>query len=577
MNTVAVIIKSQFMRLWRSKSLLAVALIGPLLVMLLMGIAFGNTSVYALKVGYYVPQKSNLTDDVLGSLQASQMLLQSYDSEAACSDAVRSGESHACLVFSSPFAPAGNNVVTIVVDGSNLALAGIVSEGIYGTLENKSAALGTDIASKLVGVIETVRQRATASKTSIVKLTTDSNSALQNVKASEGGVQSLDTSFSVSGISTDTIALQNSLLLNATTAAMESTSGTLQGVLAAIASANNALNATNISATNKTYLYAQLTNISSLVNTTLNTLQSLDQSSNASFAAVDGSLTIIAGQISAISSQVDAIVAAKTGISSNLAGVDANLNDALVDIASLQQSVDAIATAVNTITVTNPSLVSRPFTAIVRPLPVPSKLSSLYPALLVLVVAFGGLLIAPRLVHMDRHSGAQMRLSLIPSSREVQAIATIATGAVLIAAQALVLVVVSWLLFPQAAPFSTFIILVLTGLLFVLLGNAISYFFSTEEAAMLATLTVGTALLLLAGIIIPVEYMPDFLRTLVAYNPVLIAASAIRQTAVFGLSSASGFFGLLLGIIVAALLAYGALLLSRTYSVEGLFERMNRK
>jgi hypothetical protein len=185
-----------------------------------------------------------------------------------------------------------------------------------------------------------------------------------------------------------------------------------------------------------------------------------------------------------------------------------------------------------------------------------------FPALLVLVIAFGALVFAPRLVHLERDAGAALRLSLILPSREIHAIATACTGVIIVAAQSLVLVLLSLALFSGiiAAPVSTFVVAVVVGALFMLLGCALAYLLPSEESSLLAALSLGTLLFIFSGSIIPVEH-----NALTSFNPLLLATDLVRQTALFGVSffDAAGSLWLLFELLVALLLCYGALVLGQ--------------
>jgi ABC-type multidrug transport system permease subunit len=554
---------------------------------MLIAMVFGGGAAHGLSIGAYVPQPSGLSADVIKSLEENSIVVQSYASDKECSDAVRSGERHACLMFSSPFGVSeSNNTVTLVIDGSNLALAGVISDAIYTNLEKKSATLSTNLAMQLVNALDVVKQRNVDAKTSLVKLATTNDNAIKAARSGKGTIQALDTSFSITEIDLNAISTSTLPFVNSTGMTVANTIASLNDMLEDIRNASGIINRSNItipgnnSASQRDLLNQDIANVSKGIAVSIDALVALNQTVNVSYANVDAALALVAGQLADTKTKLDSIVAAKSGIATNLVGVEEQLNQALVGVTTLQQSLDAIENAVNGVIVTDPDRVSRPIQAVVQPLPVKSNLSGVYPVLLIVVVAFGGLLIAPRLVSMEKHSGAQLRMALTPVPPEMQALATAITGAILVAAQSFVLVFFASLFFSAVeAPLSTFIVLLLSGLLFVLLGSAVAFLFDTEEASLFANLAIGTAALVLSGIVVPIEFMPTALQYFVKFNPVLVASSVLRQTAVFGLSviDASGFMSIIIGIMIAGLLAWSALFFSRNYSVDGLLGSMQRK
>jgi hypothetical protein len=277
-------------------------------------------------------------------------------------------------------------------------------------------------------------------------------------------------------------------------------------------------------------------------------------------------------QLAITRERINSMGVTRAGLSTELGNAVNMLNDALVQVASIQQAFDAIESSVQGVSLIDPAKVGRPVTLVVRPLAGASRLASIYPALLVLVIAFGALVLAPRLVHIEREAGAELRLSLVLSSHELRAIATACTGVILVAGQAFLLVLLSIALFGGVivSPISTFFVALIVGTIFMLLGCALAYVLPTEEASLLAALSLGTLLFILSGSILPVE------RTvLTSYNPLMLASDLVRQTATYGMSyfEAPGSLWLLLELLVALLVCYGALSFAQRSVLQNLLHK----
>ncbi len=574
MNALLTMVQAQVVRLWRAKTPLIVALLGPLLVMMLVGVAYDGQTAAGIRVGAYVPDASGLSADVLATLESNRVLVRSYDNESACQDAVRSGERHACLVFSSPFGlAAGNNTIAIVIDGSNLALAGVLAEGLFTNLENQSTMISANLTSQLVGALDSVQRSAAQGKAYIVTLTTSNTDALNALKTGEAALAGVDASVSVSNISVGSVEEGTRAIENATSSAIATANKLLYAMRADLANVSASVNASNATSAERTQVAGLVGDVTEGLEKAINEMAALNRSVNGSVKTVSASLSVVQDQFVQAKDKIAVMVGAKSAVATQLANAQQSLTQALVQVTQLQQSLDAIQAASKDL-VTDPSRVARPIRSVVRPLKATTRLAGVSPALLVLVVAFGGLLLTPRLVNMERHSGARLRMALLPFPRELQTVATVITGCIVIAAQALVLVLILALLFSQsvAAPLSTFLVLLITGVSFVLLGTAVSQLFATEEAALLVTLALGTALLMISGIIVPIEWMPSGLAAIARYNPILIAVALVRQTAVFGtwVIGAHGIGSLLAWLVAAVLLAAGSLLSSRDASLERL-------
>jgi len=581
MNPLLVLVRAHYMRLWRSKAPLAIALMGPLLIVLLAGLSFDTAAPLGLRVGVVVPAVSDLSNQVISALRDNRMTVQDFIAEAACSQSVQTGENHACLLFSSPFGLSeSNNTVTILIDGSNLALAGIITEGLQQPLEGQSIAISTNITREMLSALAHARQQAAEGKAVIVKLTTTQDSALRILAASKQSAQALAAPVAVTDISVDAVRAATLTLRDTTGTTLKQSIPLLRNTLFVISNASAQVNASNATSAERDAINARLANVSSQVNAALNSAIALNTTLNSSDVDINASLIIIGDQLAQAKTQLAATATKSGSIIQEFGTLEAQLNEALVSITSLQRVLDTIESSTS-VRVTDPSRISQPIRPVVQPLAGRSRLATIYPVLLVIVVTFGGLLIAPSIVHMERHAGAQLRLSLSPASSDIVAIATLLTGLGIVAAQAFIVVALSALLFPGtiAAPISTFVVLVLVGALFVTLGAALSHVINTEESALLATLMVGVLLLALSGIIIPTPWMPSLVGALAAYNPLLLAAGIIRQTAVFGTSfyAAAGFVTLLIATLVVLAVGAIALAVRRGVTLDDIMQWQKRK
>ena len=70
MNKLFTLIKKNFKLLIRSKSSALVILVGPLLIMMLTGLAFNNTNIYNINIGIFSEGYTNLTDSFIEKLQS---------------------------------------------------------------------------------------------------------------------------------------------------------------------------------------------------------------------------------------------------------------------------------------------------------------------------------------------------------------------------------------------------------------------------------------------------------------------------------------------------------------------------
>ena len=99
MTALFKIIKKNLKLLIRSKSSALIIILGPLLVIFLVGIAFDNISQYSLKIGTYSESYSDLSDSLIAKLTDKDFRVTKFNTEQACIEKVKTSHTHACIVF----------------------------------------------------------------------------------------------------------------------------------------------------------------------------------------------------------------------------------------------------------------------------------------------------------------------------------------------------------------------------------------------------------------------------------------------------------------------------------------------
>ncbi len=558
---ISSLVKLNLARLRREGTPMILGIVGPVLAVLLLSLAIGGGQ-QGLSVGAYAPAKSDLSAQVLTALSDNGMSVTEMTNSSDCVDSVRTGKHHVCLLFSQPFGVfAENNTVTIVLDSTNIPLAGSVAGVVEAGIENRSFELSLNITKQLVSALDEVRQRIADSKSGLVKLSTAQDNAMRSLANGKQSSESVVLPISLVNVSMDTLQQNADGSKNDTLSAINAIIPRLLEASVELENVSLAIASLNVTAAEREYAEDLISNVSGRVNASLTAAVNLNNSFNASRAVFDSAFGIISNEVTLAKDKISLANSNSEFTIQQMGVVEKYLNDALVQVVAVQRSLDAIESIAGSIPTTDASRVSRPIRVNLQPLPSPSRFSGAFPALLVLIVAISGLLISPRLVRLELE-GSRHRAALAPEGRERLAIASVLTSLGIVAIQSVLIVVIAALLGAISAPFSSLLAILISGSVFVLLGVALSLFFSKEETALFAALSLGVLFIALSGIIFPVEQMHPVLAAIASYSPLLLAANVVRQVAVFGtpIWSASGVLVLLFTALVAAALAYLALL-----------------
>ena len=99
MKVLFTLIKKNFKLLIRSKFSALIILVGPLLIMLLTGLAFNNTNIYNINIGVFSEEYTEITDSFIEKLRIDQFIVLKTISESACINKIKEGEVHICVIF----------------------------------------------------------------------------------------------------------------------------------------------------------------------------------------------------------------------------------------------------------------------------------------------------------------------------------------------------------------------------------------------------------------------------------------------------------------------------------------------
>ncbi|MBU1111786.1 MAG: ABC transporter permease, partial [Nanoarchaeota archaeon] len=165
-----------------------------------------------------------------------------------------------------------------------------------------------------------------------------------------------------------------------------------------------------------------------------------------------------------------------------------------------------------------------------------SNLDYVFPVLLTLVVMFLAIMLGSTLVMIEKTSQAYIRNFLVPIGKIVTVLGTLLTNLILIALQLVVILLISLFFIPNSwlsLPI-IFIVMLIAAVVFTLIGMVIGYIFSSEETGILASISTGSLLLFLSGVILPVEGMSPWLREFITLNPYVVTESLVREIFIFG-------------------------------------------
>ena len=159
MPAITKIIKKDLKLLVRSKSSALIVILGPLLVIFLVGIAFDTMSQFALNIGTYSSSYNDLTNSFIENLQEQRYKVEKIESEELCIDLIKQQKLHTCIVFPSDMnIQTGTSEIMFYVDYSKMNLIYAVLDSLSTKIKEASTDISLDLTQAILKALETTRQ-----------------------------------------------------------------------------------------------------------------------------------------------------------------------------------------------------------------------------------------------------------------------------------------------------------------------------------------------------------------------------------------------------------------------------------
>lgn len=542
------IIKKDFLRFARSRTSGSIILLGPLLLVILLGLTYSSSTKYYVDVGVYSDSYTPLADELVQLLSDNYYNVVRYSSVDACLEGVKRQSTEVCIVFppSLVIKEGVANTIDFYMDYSKLNLVYLIMDVMGQKVSVKSVEISRSLTEDLLGRLSFTRDRILAeqgglwlvqNKTADVASRAirvyDDVSAMQLKFDFDFGVFSQvtsNTATSLDGISTMTTTVDTQL-------------DSIKGKFANIKAYTNGL---------KTYLPENQSDYESILGTIEESYDLINQTKTSlkdNYNSTKSNLQTLSTMVNDLSSRYDELD--KNLKSANIGKADAvaNLDSIKTELSEIQGSLQQLKTAfdeilvkVSTIEITNASQIAQPIIPEFHPLNIEeSHLNNIFPTLMVLIVMITSVLLASTMTIAEKKSRAAYRNALTPTSHVTFLVSIYIVCMLIVIMQLVVFMLIAWYFF-KVSVFANFgvtaLILFLTASLFILVGVFIGSFLRTEETTTLAAITVSTIFLFFSNTILPIQSMPLYISRIAQYNPFVIAESLLKQSMFFSFTLA---------------------------------------
>ena len=443
-----------------------------------------------------------------------------------CVEDIKLGFIHTCVSLPESLQIEENKPKEIVfyIDPSKINLVWAIQEDLGNKFNLKAQELSQELAQNiLTKLIET--------KTTVSEKSMELNSVKEKSVSASTSTETLKENLGKIDLSMPTTTYDTAFV-----AALKNNLSTeIEGGISEVAAALDALENANISSGKSSIEHA---------------LDSTDEKLKSALALVQGNgtssleevLLLINTLEQDLTSTKTKLTSASEAISSTTTSLSTTTDLIKSSIASLegvQQGLEEVRSNLEAQKVTDASIVSAPLiTKIEKVSPEKSYLNYMFPVLLVLVIMFSSLLLGTTLVMMEKNSPAFFRNYFVPLKKGTFVLSIYLTNTIITLIQILVILGVSLFFLKENVliMLPVALILLLSSSVFTFLGMSLGYLFKSEETGVLASISLGSFLLFMSGVVLPLESVSPLLRKITYYNPFVISEKIIRELFLFSAS-----------------------------------------
>jgi len=528
------IIKKNLKLIVRSRISALIILLGPLLIMLIVGLAFNSSSTVRINVGYYASSYSNLTESFVDVLRESNYKVNEYSRVEDCALSIVAGENHICLIFPEDFEIRNDRVneVVFLVDNSKINFFETVVDSIEQEFNDRALVLSQGLTQELLDRLNETKESISERGSVIDNMKTENSNLKKDVSQIGQEVSNLDLNFDLDDLGIKTLESQTGDLAKNLHDVQKIAENAIDESLELIDDVDAEIRPLNIS--NRDDILTMLNDTAEEME---DFLEDLNDSTSKNTSKLDDIVDDLKDDLKNVEHKFGKASDARDISVDKIKSINQKLNQSLAKIIVVEQTFKAITSNIQGTEITDLDAITNPIVKRVEPVVTDtSTLNFFFPYLVVLIIMFIGLLLSCTLVIMEKTSRAHFRNFVTPTSDLTFVMGTYITTISIMILQLLVVLSLYSVYFKEDLTSNLSSNLLVLGLLVTLfswIGMTIGNVFNTEETGTLASISVGSILLFISDLVFPLERMPDTVAHLArTYNPFVVGTELLRKTIV---------------------------------------------
>ena len=519
------LIKKNLLLLLRSRSSAFVILFGPLVIILLIGLAFTTSSSTNIAVGYHAPQLTPLTERFVQNMEHDGFVIESFTTIDECVETIKMGTVQTCILFPDDFAIENDktNIITFYVDSSRANFVYQIIDSVSTNLGVETAELSKNLTTSVLDVLDQTNKGIVKTTEEVVKLKAKSAAIASKTTTAADDASSMDLEMPSIDTGEVTDAYDE---LESDMQALESKG---QALVTASKTFEDELDGYSYASDAYTSFKTAVTALSTALGTASDSRESDASAFSDAIDALESSLNELEAQLVSAADIRDATI-------QQLNDVQTRANEIKDGLDTIKSSLEGLSQHINALSVTSSETISNPITTRIEQVSEKSsKLSFMFPYLLMLVAMFVGLLLSGTLIIMEKRSKSSFRTFCTPVKEQVLLFSNFLTSFIIVIVQLAVILGIAYYFIPDVLVNIqvSAVIIGLGVIFFILLGMALGYLLSSQEAVTMISIALASVFLFLSNLILPLETLSQQLQRITSYNPFVLTSEALRKALLF--------------------------------------------
>ena len=526
MSRIGSILKKDIKIIGRTKTSAAAVILGPLLVVLLVGLAFNTPNLYELNVGITGNTNLDIYQSIKNGLTSKNYLVLETNSETECIEKIKRGVIHTCIIIPQDFSIEGNNQIKFYVDNSRPNLVWKVIDSVSEETSLRAEELSYQLSSELLGVINKINGWANEGIAKTISLKQELTTIKEELSNTNADLSTIDLS---------TVTLDYSEI-----------DSVISDIKSAVIDVKDEINDKVSDILNDDNATSSIKSKARVINETImNYCEDMlgtckENSTGGLIGDLNNALDNLNEQLDNINNDINDVNEKIGNNREKINNVISEIDDAISSIDSIKAKLEGMTSEIDSIKIKSAEKISKPIVTKIETVATEgTQILYMTPYLLMLLVMLVSLLLSGTIIVIEKNSRAMFRNYTTPTKGAIFIAGHFLSSLIIVFLE---IAIISGIVYPFIGKvifqnvLKVIPIVLFTAMFFILLGMLIGYIVKAQEGLTIGTLSAGTIFLFLSNLVLPLESMTKTLRSIANYNPYVLASEACRKVMLFNAS-----------------------------------------